>query len=204
MVTASLAIMGVVMDLLIGTFWNAVDGHGETHARIQQLDPTTLRPPTRREPCPWCGVAVGAGMLDCARCQQPLVAGQAFTHDVVTTRSGSVYVAWAVSVFGLVVMSVAVGIALAIEWPALLVPYAGATAILLLGLGRIIQLDLRADQDDALLGQAATAMGTAAATLALGATAVTLLIIMGIMVAVFAMVVAMALCFAVIAGAGSM
>ena len=102
-------------DIIVVTHRHPDHFDVNTLDRLAQLDPTTLRPPTRREPCPWCGVAVGAGMLDCARCQQPLVAGQAFTHDVVTTRSGSVYVAWAVSVFGLVVMSVAVGIALAIE-----------------------------------------------------------------------------------------
>lgn len=203
-VAVALGMMGVVVDLVVGAFWRAMSAHAATVARVASIDPTLLEVPHRTEPCPWCATPVAAGSKACGRCEQPLVPSPAFSSpEASVARRGSVYVVWAVSAGCLVVVTVAIGIGLALQWPALLVPYVGAASILLLGLGRIIQLDLRADADDPIMGQAATAVGTAAATVALGATALALLLGLALLMAVAAAVIAVALCFAVVAGASA-
>ncbi|MCB9678261.1 MAG: hypothetical protein H6737_24380 [Alphaproteobacteria bacterium] len=203
-VSSSLVLAGVVTDFTLASFWRAVQGHGAILDRVREAGGPAMTVPERTDLCPWCGASTHATARSCSRCEQPLVAGVPFrtTRAASVLQAGPVHVGWAVSVVMLLVVSVSIGIALAIDWPALLVPYIGASALLLVALGRMLQLDLRVDENDRAVNRTLSTLGTAAATFALGATALALLLAMVALTVVAAMVIAFALCLVVVTGGG--
>ncbi len=204
LVVTSLAMMGLATDLQIGAGWGLVERQAGLVERAAAVESSQLE--GRRGPCPWCGTHNDAGLTRCGRCGQPLVSSEPVTVGVARSRGrfGAALAVWTSSVIAFVVVLVVIGISLAMTWPALLVPYAGAAGLLLLGLARMVQLDLRGDEDDKVVERTASALGVVAASVALSATVVTLLIALAILLAAAAAVIAVALCFAVIAGLGSM
>jgi hypothetical protein len=203
-VVTSLAMMGLVTDLQIARAWSLVERQPDLVARAEAVDTTQLT--GAAGPCPWCGTHNGPGLERCGRCGQPLVSSQAVTVGMgrPPAKLGAVLAVWMGSVLAFVAVLVVIGISLSLTWPALLVPYVGAAGLLLLGVARIVQLDLRGDEDDKVVERTAGAVGVLAASMALSATLLTLLVGLAILLAATAAVIAVGLCFAVLAGAGAL
>ncbi|MEZ4322577.1 MAG: hypothetical protein R3F61_34235 [Myxococcota bacterium] len=209
-VSMAVVMAGVVTDVTVSGFWRLVEQHTATLARVTAAASSgsadgaaEMAVPAASTHCPWCGDGVSMGATRCARCEQPLKPGVAFTTGRGSSllQAGKVHLGWTATVIGLAVLAIALGIGIGIELPALVVPYIGATLLVLLALGRMIQLDLRVDENDRALGRTASTLGTAAATVALGATALTMLLGMILLLMVATFVVAFALCCMAVGGA---
>ena len=118
-------------------------------------------------------------------------------------QAGPIHLGWSATVIGLVALCVFIGLGLAAEWTALLVPYMGASAILMVGLARLVQLDLRQSEDDKAVKRTASTLGTAAATLALGATLLMAMLAVAYLMLLAAVVIAFVLCMVVLLGASA-
>lgn len=202
-VVASLGLMGLVTDLGVGSTWRLVEDQDALLGRARAVELTALEH-RKAGDCPWCGAWNAGGARRCGRCDQPLVPAEGVFLAPSMARRGTVMLVWTASVVALVVVCVVVGVGLSMSWPALVVPYAGAVGVLLLGLARIVHLDLRGEKDDAMVGRTATVLGTAAGTVALSATMLSVLVAVGVLMSAAAGVVGMALCFATLAAVGSM
>lgn len=196
---------GLVMDSLIGSMWSAVRSHGSTLLRIREVGGAgeVLVVPEKGTECPWCGDKTSESWVRCGRCQQPLVAEQPFQTGRMPSmmQTGPVHWGWAISVMTLIVLFAAIAIDIGVVFPALLVPYLGMTLFVLVGLGRLLQLDLRVNDEDRAIKRSMSTLGTAAAALAFSAALLVGLIVAAILLGVVAFLVVFGLCIAVIAGA---
>lgn len=203
-VSAGLGMMGLVTDLLVGSSWKLAERYATILDRVRAIEPDALSH-DRPWDCPWCETHNAPLARRCIRCDEPLVAGEPLhaVADRSGSRRASAMLVWTGGVILIVFVSLVLLVSLALTWPALTVPFAGVVGVLVLGLARIVHLDLRGNADDEVLGRTANALGLLAGTVALSATMLTLLLFVAVLMSAAAGLIAVAFCFAVVLGAGA-
>lgn len=197
-VAAALGITGLVVDLLVANTWSLAERHADVVDRVRRIDPEQLSH-DRPWDCPWCATHNRPLARRCTRCDQPLVASEPVHEGVLRgSRSGVARLAWTAGVALVAFIALVVLVSLAMTWPALTVPYAGLAGVLVLGLGRLVHLDLWGDHADGSMGQAASTVGTVVGAVAFSATLLVVLIAVAVLMVAAGAVIAVALCFAVL------